>query len=55
VRRFLMLVDGTRTVDELVNDLNATLEAQGNGAHGVARAAVEQNLALLAKLGLLIA
>jgi hypothetical protein len=55
VRRFLMLVDGTRTVDELVNDLNATLEAQGNGAHGVARAAVEQNLALLAKLGLLVA
>jgi methyltransferase-like protein len=55
VRRFLMLVDGTRTVDELVNDLNATLEAQGNGAQSVARAAVEQNLALLAKLGLLVA
>jgi methyltransferase-like protein len=55
VRRFLMLVDGTRTVDELVNDLNATLGAQGNGAPGVARASVEQNLALLAKLGLLVA
>jgi methyltransferase-like protein len=56
VRRFLMLVDGTRTVDELVNDLNAALEAQGNGARGsVARESVEQNLALLAKLGLLVA
>jgi SAM-dependent methyltransferase len=56
VRRFLMLVDGTRTVDELVSDLNATLEAQGHSASGsVAREAVEQNLGLLAKLGLLVA
>ncbi len=55
VRRFLMLVDGTRTVDELVSDLNAALVAQGNGARGgVAREAVEQNLGLLAKLGLLV-
>ena len=56
VRRFLMLVDGTRTIDELVSDLNAALEAQGNSARGsVAREAVEQNLGLLAKLGLLVA
>jgi SAM-dependent methyltransferase len=56
VRRFLMLVDGTRTVDELVSDLNATLATQGHSASGsVAREAVEQNLGLLAKLGLLVA
>jgi hypothetical protein len=56
VRRFLMLVDGTRTVDELVSDLNATLDAQGEGARGnVPREAVQQNLGLLAKLGLLVA
>jgi methyltransferase-like protein len=56
VRRFLMLVDGTRTVDELVSDLNATLNAQGEGARGnVPREAVQQNLGLLAKLGLLVA
>ena len=56
VRRFLLLVDGTRTIDELVSDLNAALAAQGHGASGsVAREAVEQNLGLLAKLGLLAA
>ena len=49
-------MDGTRTVDELVSDLNAALEAQGHSAHGnVPREAVEQNLGLLAKLGLLVA
>jgi hypothetical protein len=56
VRRFLMLVDGTRTLDALVADLNAALAAQGNGtAQTVPREAVRQNLALLAKLGLLVA
>jgi methyltransferase-like protein/cyclopropane fatty-acyl-phospholipid synthase-like methyltransferase len=56
VRRFLMLVDGTRTLDELVIDLNAVLESNGNGAKpGVPREAVEKNLGLLAKLGLLAA
>jgi hypothetical protein len=56
VRRFLMLVDGTRNVDELVSDLNATLNAQGDGVRGnVPREAVQQNLGLLAKLGLLVA
>jgi methyltransferase-like protein len=56
VRRFLMLVDGTRTVDELVTDLNAAVAAHGNGAQSrVPREAVEQNLGLLAKLGLLVA
>jgi methyltransferase-like protein len=53
VRRFLTLVDGTRTLDELVTDLNATI---GNDARGgVPREAVAQNLGLLAKLGLLVA
>jgi methyltransferase-like protein len=56
VRRFLMLVDGTRTVDELVSDLNAALEAPGDGArHHVPREVVQQNLELLAKFGLLVA
>ena len=55
-RQFLMLVDGTRTLDELVIDLNAVLESNGNGAKpGVPREAVEKNLGLLAKLGLLAA
>ena len=56
VRRFLMLVDGTRTLDELVIDLNAVLEPNGNGARpSVPREVVEKNLGLLAKLGLLAA
>jgi methyltransferase-like protein len=55
VRHFLMLVDGTRTVDELVSDLNAALKAQGGTHESVQREAVEQNLGLLAKLGLLVA
>lgn len=55
VRRFLMLVDGTRTVDELVGDLNTALTAQGDARGNVPRQAVEQNLGLLAKLGLLVA
>jgi hypothetical protein len=48
VRRFLMLVDGTRNVDQLVSDLSAT------AADPVTREGVEQNLQLLAKLGLLM-
>jgi hypothetical protein len=51
-----MLVDGTRTLDALVADLNASLAAQGDGsAQTVPRESVRQNLALLAKLGLLVA
>jgi hypothetical protein len=56
VRRFLTLVDGTRTLDELVIDLNAAIGAIGDDARGgVPREAVAQNLGLLAKLGLLVA
>jgi methyltransferase-like protein len=56
VRRFLTLVDGTRTLDELVTDLNAAIGPTGNDARGgVRREAVAQNLGLLAKLGLLVA
>lgn len=55
VRRFLMLVDGTRTVDELVTDLNTALKTPGDAHGSVPREAVEQNLRLLAKLGLLVA
>jgi methyltransferase-like protein len=55
VRRFLMLVDGTRTVDELVRDLNASLAARQDGVRDhIPREAVQQNLELLAKFGLLV-
>jgi SAM-dependent methyltransferase len=47
VRRFLVLVDGTRTIEEIVRDLNA--------AAPVTREDVERNLAIMARLGLLIA
>ncbi len=62
VRRFLILLDGSRTVEELVADLNASLardpppggEEAGDGAPmRVTRAQVEQNLHLAAKLALL--
>jgi methyltransferase-like protein/2-polyprenyl-3-methyl-5-hydroxy-6-metoxy-1,4-benzoquinol methylase len=52
VRQFLMLVDGTRTLDQLVSDLNAAIAA-GNPAAAVTKETVQQNLGLLAKLGLL--
>ena len=55
VRRFLTLVDGTRTLDELVTDLNAAIGPIGDDAPNVPREAVAQNLGLLAKLGLLVA
>jgi methyltransferase-like protein/cyclopropane fatty-acyl-phospholipid synthase-like methyltransferase len=56
VRRFLTLVDGTRTLDELVSDLNTAIGTIGNDPRGgVPREAVAQNLGLLAKLGLLVA
>jgi methyltransferase-like protein/2-polyprenyl-3-methyl-5-hydroxy-6-metoxy-1,4-benzoquinol methylase len=53
VRQFLMLVDGTRTVDQLVADLNAIFRRTGNPE--VTEQGVLQNLGLLAKLGLLVA
>jgi methyltransferase-like protein/SAM-dependent methyltransferase len=52
VRQFLMLVDGTRTVDQLVADLNANFRASGSPE--VTEQGVRQNLGLLAKLGLLV-
>ena len=52
VRKFLMLVDGTRTPDQLVSALQAT--ADGDGGPAITRQGVEQNLRLLAKLGLLV-
>jgi hypothetical protein len=67
VRRFLVLVDGTRTLDQLVRDLNAALAAEpvemsadAEGAGGKGRAEmtrndVERNLASMARLGLLVA
>lgn len=56
VRQFLMLVDGTRTVGQLVSDLNATVArgSQGVPMPAVTRQTVEDNLGLLAKLGLLV-
>jgi SAM-dependent methyltransferase len=62
VRRFLPLIDGTRTLDALTADLNAALAQQGEaaprGADGaplqVTRAQVEENLAILARLALLV-
>jgi hypothetical protein len=56
VRRFLMLIDGTRTVDMLVAEMNAADKSAGYGvgAH-VTREEVQQNLGLLARLGLLTA
>jgi len=57
-RRFLVLVDGTRTADDLVRDLNAQLTATG-GSDGappvvVSREQVDENLRILARLALLI-
>jgi methyltransferase-like protein len=57
VRQFLMLVDGTRTVDELVSDLKAVVarSSQSESLPAVTRQTVDQNLGLLARLGLLVA
>jgi len=53
-----VLVDGTRTADDLVRDLNAQLTATG-GSDGappvvVSREQVDENLRILARLALLI-
>jgi hypothetical protein len=62
VRAFLPLVDGSRTVDELVTDLGRALRnaaTAGNGGEAgmeaVSRESVEKNLMLLAQMGLLVA
>ena len=54
-REFLMLVDGTRDIDQLVTDLSETLIRIGHEEGlPVTRANVEHHLQLLAGLGLLI-
>jgi SAM-dependent methyltransferase len=62
-RAFLPLVDGTRTVEQLLSDLRATLARQsppgsavpvGDGRQEVTAEAVASSLNLLAKLGLLL-
>jgi SAM-dependent methyltransferase len=57
-RRFLMLVDGTRTHDALADALNAQLAAaaaeSGSPAQAVTREQVEENLRILARLALLV-
>jgi SAM-dependent methyltransferase len=60
VRQFLVLVDGSRTIEEIVRDLNAPApaDAAGNSQSSrpqVTREDVERNLATMARLGLLIA
>lgn len=62
VRCFLPLVDGTRTVDDFVTDLRHALSAvgargnDGDAGQGlVTRESVEKNLALLARMALLVA
>lgn len=64
VRRFLMLVDGTRNLEQLVSDLNAAVTDNGPsnengggecGRPALTRESVEGNLALLARLALLVA
>lgn len=56
VRRFLQLVDGTRTVDRLIADLEDWMNATNPEATGklVGRQHVEHNLRVLAKLALLV-
>lgn len=58
VRRFLGLVDGSRTVEQLVSDLRAALGREPGAADAEARVTadtVRQNLRILARLGLLVA
>jgi SAM-dependent methyltransferase len=57
VRRFLGLVDGTRSLDQIVCDLNAAAPAGGRESDRpqITREEVERNLAIMARLGLLIA
>jgi hypothetical protein len=63
VRTFLPLIDGTRTVDDLVGDLKAALGSgaategnkAGNGQPPINRETVHQQLRLLAGMALLVA
>lgn len=56
VRRLLLLADGTRGIDEIVRDLNAAAPADAEAKRPeLTRREVDQNLALVARLGLLIA
>jgi SAM-dependent methyltransferase len=62
VRAFLQLLDGTRTVNQLGEDLRRSLPGRSGSAEGdiptetaVTRATVEENLDRVARLGLLMA
>src|SRR5262249_41012572 len=57
VRRLLILVDGTRNLDQIVNDLREKTSDLpfAPDEPGVTRQTVERHLGLLAKLGLLVA
>ena len=55
VRRFLLLVDGTRDVDNLVRDFAAAVPETATEPVGITRASIEQNLRFLADLALLVA
>jgi methyltransferase-like protein len=56
VRRFLLLVDGTRNIDELVADLRqATADLSfGEGQPLITRESIKLHLQVLAKLGMLL-
>ena len=56
LRHFLVLVDGTRSVDELAADLQSVVTQSGIdlGGEAVTRQTVEQNLQRLAALALLV-
>ena len=52
VRKFLMLVDGTRSIAQLVADLKSTVADEVRAT--ITREGVEENLRLLARLALLV-
>ena len=52
MRKFLLLVDGTRSIAQLVADLRSTVADEGGTT--ITREGVEENLRLLARLALLV-
>jgi hypothetical protein len=60
VRRFVQLLDGTRTIDDLVADLQGTLATEADSPDRgeppvITREDVERNLQAVLRLGLLVA
>jgi hypothetical protein len=56
VRRFVQLLDGTRSIDDLVADLRADMvKFEGGSTEAIDRAAVERNLERVVRLALLVA